>query len=266
MNEYLLYFKDVFVNCFGIEVLKNINLYLKIGDFLGIIGPNGAGKSTLLMSIIGFRNISKGEAIIFNENVREINSFMWSNIRKRIGYLPQKQYVDPFFPITVEEVVLMGRIKKSRFLSNYNDKDKEIVKRYMDEMGISHLRNRPIGMLSGGELQKVHLTRILVQEPTLILLDEPLSGLDFSWQNKISELIEGIARNGDKGIIMVTHETQHLPPSCNKIAIINDGRMTEVKQRNEFFPVDILSMIYKCKVDTFTFDGRLYISPWKKDD
>ena len=249
----------------GKTVLRDISVSLMHGDFLGVIGPNGAGKSTLLMTIIGFQHISSGKGTLFGKDIRTLDKHNWSAIRKKIGYLPQKPAIDPFFPITVEEVVLMGRIGQRGLFLNYSEEDRLTADKYMEEMGLMHLRKRPIGQLSGGEQQKVHITRILTQDPDLILFDEPLSGLDLRWQQKIGEIIEGIARKGDRGIVMVTHETQHLPPSCQKVLLINKGEITALSKKEDFFSDTLLSQLYGCNVSTFMHDGRIYLSPWGKN-
>jgi ABC-type Mn2+/Zn2+ transport system ATPase subunit len=249
----------------GKTVLRDITISLMPGEFLGIIGPNGAGKSTLLMTVIGFRDIYSGEATVFGKDIRTLDMHGWAGIRKKIGYLPQKPSIDPFFPITVEEVVLMGRIGYNGLFRNYTKDDRMTAEKCMEDMGLIDLRKRPIGRLSGGEQQKVHITRILTQDPDLILLDEPLSGLDLRWQQKIGEIIEDIAGKGGKGIVMVTHEAQHLPPSCQKVVLINKGEIMSRSTKKEFFSDALLSKLYGCNVESFLHDGRIYLSPWDKN-
>lgn len=252
----------VFVAYRGKTLLREITCSLMPGGFIGVIGPNGAGKSTLLMTIIGFRRIASGTAMVYGKEISMLDTRGWSELRKKIGYLPQKPLIDPFFPITVQEVVLMGRIGQRGLFLNYSEEDRMITERYMEEMGLMHLRDRPIGQLSGGEQQKVHITRILVQNPDLILLDEPLSGLDLRWQQKIGEIIENIARRGDKAIVMVTHETQHLPPSCQQVLLMKHGEIISFSRHGDFFPDRLLSQLYECPVSAFQRDGRIYLSPW----
>lgn len=247
-------------------LLKRVTCELNRGDFLGIIGPNGAGKSTLLMTLIGFRRLASGAGSVLETDIAALDQAGWTNIRKRVGYLPQTTFVDPFFPVTVYEVLLMGRISKRKLFRHYTEEDHRIVDEYLEEMALIDLRNRPIGQLSGGEQQKVHLARILVQEPDLILLDEPLSGLDLKWQQKISEMIDGIARRGDKGIVMVTHETQHLPPSCTHVALMHKGEMSRIAPVEDFFEDAVLSAVYGCTVKRFSHDARTYLSPWRTHD
>lgn len=262
MNSDLFSIEQAAVAYRGRTLLKDITVSLSYGEFLGVIGPNGAGKSTLLMTIIGFRRICSGRGTILGKDISALGEGEWPSVRKRIGYLPQKPSIDPFFPITVEEVVLLGRIGQRGLLRNYTADDRKIAEQYLEEMGLVHLRKRPVGQLSGGEQQKVHITRILAQNPDLILFDEPLSGLDLKWQQKIGEIIEGIARKGDRGIVMVTHETQHLPPSCEKILLINHGRVTALGTMGKFFPNALLSELYGCRVNAFRHGDRTYLSPW----
>lgn len=138
------------INHRGQTVLRDITISLMPDEFLGVIGPNGAGKSTLLMTLIGFRHICSGRGEIFGKDICKLDMSGWTGIRKKIGYLPQKLFIDPFFPITVEEVVLMGRIGHSGLLSNYTKDDLMRAEKCMEDMGLIDLRKRPIGQLSGG--------------------------------------------------------------------------------------------------------------------
>ncbi|MFH0786269.1 MAG: ABC transporter ATP-binding protein [Pseudomonadota bacterium] len=249
----------------GRILLKNISLSLNRGEFLGIVGPNGAGKSTLLMAMLGFRTIISGKAELLGRDIRRMNRSGWAALRKRIGYLPQKPEIDPFFPITVEEVVLMGRLSHSGFLQALSPEDRTVAETSLGALGVDHLRKRPFGQLSGGEQQKVQLARILTQEPEIILFDEPMSGLDLKWQQRLGEVIEGLAQKRKSGIVMITHEPQHLPPSCRKVALLHSGEILAAGRREDLLSEELLSRLYDCRVKKFSYDDHIYLSPWKPD-
>jgi len=261
MNKNLISFDNVSVAYKGRMVLHNLTMTTNKGEFSGIIGPNGAGKSTLLMSLIGFRKIAGGSANVLNNDIRTLDEKRWATVRKRIGYLPQKPIVDPFFPVTVEEVVLMGRVGYAGLLRSFTHNDRENTEYWLHTLGLQCLRRKPLGQLSGGEQQKVHLARILNQEPEIILFDEPMSGLDLKWQQILGELIEDIARKGQKGIIMVTHELHHLPPSCDTIRLLHQGEIFFTGFRAALTD-RLLSDVYGCRIEKFMQNGRMYISPW----
>ncbi len=243
-------------------LLRDVTLELPRGGFLGIVGPNGAGKSTLLMSLLGFRSILGGSAEVLGRDIRGLGCGDWADLRRKIGYLPQRTQVDTYFPVTAGEVVLMGRVGQAGFLRPLGDGDRRAARRALETLGMGVLADRPFGHLSGGEQQKVHLARILAQDPEMILLDEPMAGLDLKWQERLGSLIEEIARERGAGIVIVTHELQHLPPACDRIALIRRGRLLAAGEREAVLREDLLSVLYECRVRSIVRDGRTYLSPW----
>lgn len=243
-------------------LLRDIDLELKRGEFLGVVGPNGAGKSTLLMTLLGFRRILQGSAEVLGRNLRNLDGGQWAGLRKRIGYLPQQTRSDPNFPITAGEVVLMGRVGHAGFLRPLSRTDREKAENALEALGMAPYLERPFGHLSGGEQQKIHLARILAQEPEMILLDGPMAGLDLKWQERLGTLIEEIARERGAGIVIVTHELQHLPPACNRVALLRRGRLLAAGEREEILREDLMSELFECRVRRIVEDGRTYLSPW----
>ncbi|MGV8079487.1 MAG: metal ABC transporter ATP-binding protein [Syntrophales bacterium] len=243
-------------------LLHDIDLELRCGGFLGIVGPNGAGKSSLLMALLGFLDILEGSAEVLGRDIRNLGRGEWAVIRKRIGYLPQRAQVDPYFPVTAGEVVLMGRVGHAGLLRPLGDADRRKAENALESLGMGSFRDRPFGHLSGGEQQKIHLARILAQEPEMIFLDEPMAGLDLKWQERLGGLIGDISRKRGAGIVIVTHELQHLPPACDRVALLRRGRILAAGQRDDVLREDILSELYECRVRRIVEDGRTYLSPW----
>jgi zinc transport system ATP-binding protein len=192
--------------------LENINLNINEGDFLGIIGPNGGGKTTLLKAILGFIAPSEGSISI------QGNSNFHSKIK--IGYVPQHTVFDRNFPINVLDVILMGLLNnKNLFLRRFSIKEKETALCVMKQVGISELKNRQIGQLSGGQMQKVLLSRTLLQKPDLILLDEPTASMDTASRTRIYEIIKAL--NKEMTIVAVTHDTSFISSHVKTIACLN---------------------------------------------
>lgn len=200
-------------------VIKDISLKIKKGEFLTVIGPNGAGKTTLLETINGLLE-SKGEVAVFGKDIKKFGT----EIRKNIGYVPQDFSCDSLTPFLVKDVVLMGRFGKIGILKSPSKKDHEIVKKALDFIGISELEKKPIGKLSGGQLQKVMIARALAKEPEILLLDEPFSNLDLDSRADISEKISLL---NEKGliVIMVVHDTSFIPERCKRILIMDNGNV-----------------------------------------
>jgi ABC-type Mn2+/Zn2+ transport system ATPase subunit len=185
-------------------ILENVNLKIPKGRFVGLLGPSGSGKSTLLKIIIGLHRPWKG-TIKFLGN-KNSNSYSYSS--KNIGYVPQVESIDWNFPVTVKEVIGMGIWDKSGVAPWFSKDVDAMVEIILDDLGIynSEFRNRQIRELSGGEQQRVFLARALIRKPTILVLDEPISGVDYNTREKIMEILRSLNHDLDMTIIMTTHD------------------------------------------------------------
>lgn len=195
------------------HVLKNVSVDVFKDDFLGVIGPNGGGKTTLLKTILGLVDPTGGTISFFKEDIRtnKIN----------IGYLPQINQIDKKFPISVYEVILSGLTAKNRIYSSYTKEQKEKVMEIAQKMGVESLIKRPIGALSGGQLQRTLLGRAIIDEPDLLILDEPNSYVDKQFETNFYKLLEII--NNDTAIILVSHDVGTVISLVKNIACVNGG-------------------------------------------
>jgi len=194
-------------------VLKNVNLDVFRDDFLGIIGPNGGGKTTLLKTLLGLVKPTSGNITFFKNNVKvdKVN----------IGYLPQINQIDKKFPISVSDVILSGLAVKRRFFSPYTKEQKERVGEVARQMGVYEFRDRPIGALSGGQLQRTLLGRAIIDRPDLLVLDEPNSYVDKRFETDFYKLLEDINKN--TAIILVSHDIGTVVSIVKNIACVNEG-------------------------------------------
>ena len=186
----------------GSEALKDVCFTVNPGDYVGICGPNGSGKSTLVKVILGLLQPSSGEVSLLGGPQKGFRR--WD----RIGYLPQGlQFFNPHFPATVDEVVRLGRLSAKRFPRRFTREDAQAVERTMEWMGISHIRGSMIGELSGGLRQRVLLARALVNDPALLVLDEPTTALDPETRESFYRLIYEMNRERKATVLLVTHDT-----------------------------------------------------------
>ena len=191
----------------GIKAIDNVSFSVEENDFLGIIGPNGAGKSTLFSCMLGLNDQYDGTISFFGEDIRKSKKYL-----KNIGYVPQKPIFEKNFPATVREVVRMGLRRGS---------DENKVDRVLQDVWIHELSHKLIGELSGGQQQRVFIAKALVGEPKILILDEPVTGID----TQSTELFYGILRELNKKqkitIIWSSHDLDAVNKLANKVACLD---------------------------------------------
>jgi zinc transport system ATP-binding protein len=211
MAEEVVKLNNVWVQYDGTPVLEDINLSIRRDDFLGLIGPNGGGKTTLLKLMLGLVAPSRGEVTILGKNPRKG--------RKHVGYVPQHSLFDRDFPINVMEVALTGRLSRTGPFRRYSQVDRDTAVEALRSVGMLDFKKRQIGMLSGGQQQRVFVARALVSEPSLLLLDEPMSSVDTPMQAEFYELLEHLKQR--MPIVLVSHDISAVSVYVNKIACLN---------------------------------------------
>lgn len=192
-------------------VLRNINMTINDNDFIGIIGPNGGGKTTLLRLILGIIRPYKGTVRFFDHDQKGQG--------RSIGYLPQITQTDPQFPISVIDVVLSGLMSKEGIFSRYSGKQKKHAESLLERLGISNLRNKNIGELSGGQLQRVYLCRAIISSPRLLMLDEPNTFVDAKFETDFYGILKQL--NTEMAIIVVSHDVGTISWYVKTIACVN---------------------------------------------
>ena len=178
-------------------VLEDVSFRLPSGQLVGIIGPNGAGKTTLLKAILGLVSVETGRITAGGAAITRRGG--------HVAYVPQRDAINWRFPATVADVVLMGRYGRLGWFRRPGTHDRAIARRCLEEVGMAGYANRPIAQLSGGQQQRVFLARALAQEPEVLLLDEPISGVDAPTQESILRILDGLADQG-KTLLLTTHD------------------------------------------------------------
>jgi len=198
------------------RVLEDISFKVLRGDYVGIVGPNGSGKSTLVKALLGLVNISKGNAELFGVKLSSFNDW------HRVGYLPQNLHlVNPVFPATVHETVGLGLLSRKRFPKSLSRSDKVKIDETLNELGIYDLKRNLIGELSGGQLQRVLLARAIVNEPELLILDEPTAALDPETRERFYTMIGSINRNRGVTVLLVTHDSGAIGQYASKMLYLD---------------------------------------------
>ncbi len=182
-------------------VLRDVSATIPKQQLVAVIGPNGAGKSTLLKAVLGLISMDAGSVRVFGESI--------ARARWRVAYVPQTETVDWDFPVTAEEVVMMGRYPRLGLLKRPTAEDREVVAASLDMVGMSSFAPRHIRQLSGGQQQRVFLARALAQEADILLLDEPFVGVDARTEAVIFQLMDELTRRG-KTLVVVTHDLSQL--------------------------------------------------------
>lgn len=224
-----------------IPVIYDINLKIKSGEFVAIIGPNGAGKTTLLETINGLLDYISGEGFVFRKEIKKNKS----EIRKEIGYLVQNFEIDPLAPFLCKDIVMSGRTGKIGTFRFTTKKDWDKIWYSMGLVGMIDFANRPIGKLSGGEFQKILIARALAQQPRLLLLDEPFSNLDYASKIQIETLLNRIHEKYKITIVMVSHDLNFVPVGCNRIIVMDKGRIIMDDKKEKILHSNKINEIFK---------------------
>ncbi|MDF2556367.1 MAG: zurA [Bacillales bacterium] len=228
-------------------VLNHLNFTLYKSDYLGIVGPNGSGKSTILKLILNLLTLQKGEIHLFGESIQRFNDW------EKIGYVSQKAAsFNSGFPATVEEVVISGLTKKVGMFKAFNDSHRKECIKALEKVGLSQFAKRNIGELSGGQQQRVFIARALINNPELLILDEPTVGIDEQHVKEFYELLNELNRKHAFTILLVTHDSDFITKNATRI-IHMDKTITFDASATEFSKLKSKEMhqIYGC-----TDEGR----------
>ncbi len=197
-------------------VLRDVTLHVELGCSLGIIGPNGAGKTTLLKIMLGLLDGYSGRV-----QVMGMSPAAACRRGGIIGYVPQRHQTEWRFPLTVRQVALMGLTGKTGLLKWYSRDDRDYVQKLLERMGIAALAERPIGELSGGQQQRCFMARALAARPKILILDEPLVGIDEAGQRQFAQLSRNLHESLGLTMVIVSHDIRAIATGCSRVACLN---------------------------------------------
>ncbi|RDB31854.1 metal ABC transporter ATP-binding protein [Candidatus Similichlamydia laticola] len=217
-----------------VPVLRDISLSVEGGSLVGILGPNGAGKSSFLKCAVDILRPQVGSFSFWGKSFREQSN--------RIAYIPQRASVDWTFPITVSEVVQMGALPRLGLWGSFQEKDQRDLEQCLKAVGLLDLAHRQIGCLSGGQQQKTFLARALMQQPDLLLLDEPFAGIDAAAAADIMAILRGLVASG-KTILLVHHDLMVVSKFFDSLLLLNRHLIAYGKVE-DVFTTEKLSQAY----------------------
>jgi len=236
MSEPIIQMQNVWFSFNGQPVLREVNLHVPRGDFLVVIGPNGGGKTTLIKLMLGLLCPTRGTVALFGEPPQRVSH--------RIGYVPQNVHINKEFPVSVLDVVLMGLLRTGRRWSRHTRQDRVAAQQALEQMRLWGCRDRRIGELSGGQLQRVFIARALVSGPEVLFLDEAMASIDAQSRGEFYDILKELNRTVT--IVAVSHDMMILSRQVKSVACVNSelyhhdsGEITQ----------EMLDAAYHCPVD-----------------
>jgi zinc transport system ATP-binding protein len=216
---------------YGTEpVLEGVSLSIRPGEFVALVGPNGSGKSTLLRVLLGLLRPNAGQVLLFGQDPRHLRE------RWRLGYVPQRPSVQDDLPATVEEVVSTGRLARTGWWRWPGRADRLEIDHAMESVGLATLRRRRLSELSGGQQQRAFIARAFASEPDLLILDEPVAGIDAESQRLFRDSVTHLMREHGATVLLVSHELGAVAQDLDRVVVLKrsvlfDGSPEDLAQR-----------------------------------
>jgi iron complex transport system ATP-binding protein len=243
-----LEWRDIGLTRQGQPILQGISLSVAPGEMIGLIGPNGAGKTALLRLAVGFERPEQGQVLIDGQPIQSLSA---AERARRLAYLPQQP--ETAWPITVMQAVALGRLP-------HGDTKPDAVERALHAVGMTHLADRPLTRLSGGERALVLLARALAVEAGLLLLDEPTANLDPSHQLRVMEVLRSRADQGD-AVVVVMHDLSLAARSCDRLAVVHQGKLAADGAPSVILDDPLLRDVFSITVERGQGEDRSFLVP-----
>lgn len=245
----------------GQAILDVTRLAVSQGELVGLLGPNGAGKSTLLRCLLGMQGAVRGRVSVLGTEVGRLSSGELARLRRRIGFVPQILPARSEMPLTVREVVAIGRTGIAGLLRPLRREDWCIVDEWVERLGLATLAKRGFSEISGGEQRKTLIARAMVQQPELLLLDEPTANLDLGWRERIVETIGELYDSMELTVVLVCHELEVLPTSCGRVVVLENGRLRTDGKPQDVLTTSTVADLYGPGLSIVRSGGRFAVVP-----
>ncbi len=242
-------------------VLQVEQLQIPAGQITAIMGRNGAGKTTLLRSCLGFVKPTQGEIRVLDCDVPRLAAPALAQLRRRIGYVPQLLPARSELPLTVREVIAIGRTGRAGLFRAFAKTDWQAVDEWIQRLGLDALANRAFSEISGGEQRKTIIARAMAQQPELLILDEPTANLDLGWRERMVETTQRLHAETAIPILLVCHELEVLPPACRNVVLLDNGRVLATGTPEAVFTAERVAELYGVGLRVTHEHGRHAVVP-----
>lgn len=239
-------------------IIENLNLSIKQGEIVSIIGPNGCGKSTLLKTLSRMIHPIAGAVYLEGTELKQLKNKL---ISQKICLLSQHNQAPN--DLTVEQLVYYGRLPHKKWYESKNEEDRELIEWAIEQTGLTRYKDKPIGSLSGGERQRAYIAQALCQKPTILLLDEPTTYLDISYQLELMELIQEINKKLNITVVMVLHELNQASRYSDRLVIMKQGAIISEGAPNQIIDQQTIESVYQieCEIDLDPISNKPRIHP-----
>jgi len=261
MSEWAICIDGLSVRAGRRTLLAIESLRVGRGELVGLLGPNGAGKSTLLGCVLGMQRHAAGAVAVLGWGLGRLGAGEMAALRRRIGYVPQVLPARSEMPLTVREVVAIGRTGVAGLLRPLRPADWRTVDEWIDRLGLTALAGRGFGEISGGEQRKAIIARAMAQQPELLLLDEPTANLDLGWRERIVRVVGELLRETKLTAVLVCHELEILPPGCGRVVVLDAGRLLADGRPEDVLSTARIASLYGPELSVTHRAGRWAIVP-----
>lgn len=252
---------NLVVHAGGRVILGVEHLHIATGELIGLLGPNGAGKSTLLRCLLGMQGRMCGDIRVLDQSVNRCRCGELAKLRRCIGYVPQLLPVGGEMPLTVREVVAIGRTAMAGLCRSLKASDWRLVDQWIERLGLAALAEQSFSQISGGEQRKTLIARAMVQQPEMLLLDEPTANLDLGWRERIVRIIDELYRSMRLTVVLVCHELEVLPGGCQRVVVLNEGRIAADGPPEQWLTTELVASLYGDGLDVVRHGERWAVLP-----
>ncbi len=242
-------------------ILSLDKLVIEAGQALTILGPNGAGKSTLLKCCVGLSRIATGSVHVFDQPVHRLGAVALTHLRRRAAYLAQLLAPGSELPLTVREVVGIGRTGRAGLIRPLQRSDWRLVDHWIERLGLRSVATQLYSVLSGGEQRKALLAMAMVQQPEMLLLDEPTANLDVFWREQIVQTLDDLHQDGGLTILLVCHDLEAIPSCVRHVLVLRDGCAVAQGPVEEVLQPTLIAQLYGQGLTVLRHGTRFLLAP-----